>query len=137
MSDKLMQKLTAMSIPKATTATNSEEPDVVDDFGSFGWLRGVRERSLMLELRKSNGNILAVGYGWLEKVGFDPSEGITLHLTGQKVRIRGRNLNTELRPLVRLFEGIVRHQVPWIQEASPAAAMRAEKGETVVEAIEW
>ena len=61
-------------------------------------MRGVRDRAIMLELRRKNGNVLAIGYGWLERAEFDPSEGITLHLVGQKIRIKGRNLNDEARP---------------------------------------
>ena len=91
----------------------------------------------MLELRKKNGNVLAIGYGWLERVEFDPSEGITLHLVGQKIRIKGRNLNGAVRPDVRLFQGIARHKVAWIQEADGPTAMQAGKAATVIENIEW
>jgi len=37
---------------------------------------------------------------------------------------------------VRLFSGIVRHRVPWIQEADEPAAMAAGRGAVVVEGIE-
>ncbi len=33
-----------------------------DDLGSFGWLRGIRDRAIMLELRQKNGNVVAIGY---------------------------------------------------------------------------
>jgi hypothetical protein len=108
-----------------------------DDLGAFGWLRGTRERALMLELRRKNGHVLAVGYAWLEKAEFEPSDGIALHFVGQKVRLRGRNLNVELRPHVRLFDGIARHRVPWIREAGQGERLRATEGACVVEAIEW
>lgn len=108
-----------------------------DDLGAFGWLRGVRERALMLELRRKTGTVLAVGYGWLEKAEFDPSEGITLYIVGQKVSIQGRNLNSEVRPLVRLFEGITRQRVPWIREASQVEALAAPEGACLVESIKW
>jgi len=108
-----------------------------EDFGAFGWLRGSRERAVMLELRKKNGNIVAVGYSWIEKVEFDPSEGITLHLAGQQIKIRGRNLNADHGQRVRLFQGIARQRVPWIQEADQSAALRAGKLATVVEEIQW
>ncbi|HUY87562.1 MAG TPA: hypothetical protein VMV10_02390 [Pirellulales bacterium] len=72
----------------------------------------------------------------LERAEFDPSEGITLRFGPQKVKIAGRNLNGEVRPHVRLFAGIVRHRVPWIQEADQAAAMEAGRGATVVERVE-
>jgi hypothetical protein len=112
-------------------------PDASDDLISFGWLRGIRDRATMLELRKKNGNILAVGYGWLEKAEFDPSQGITLHVGGQTIRITGRNLNTEVRPNVRLFEGITRHRVSWLREAGEAQQMEADPATPIVDAIEW
>lgn len=100
-----------------------------------GW--GVRDRAVMLELRRKDGNILAVGYAWLDKAEFDPSVGIVLSLGGQKITIRGRNLNAEIRPEVRLFQGICRHRVPWIQEADEASFMEARGAGTLVEDIEW
>lgn len=112
------------------------EGDVVDDLGSFGWLRGIRERAIMLELRRRDGSITALGYGWLERADFDPSEGIILHFGGKSVKITGQNLNAESRPNVRLFSGIVRHRVPWVQEAGEAEAIQAPKGATVVEQLE-
>lgn len=103
-----------------------------DDFGAFGWLRGTKERAVMLELRKKTGAILAVGYSWIEFIEFDPSDGITLWIPGRKVRIQGRNLNMPAdpeRPNVRLFEGLTRHRVPWVQEleASTTALTSVEK----------
>ena len=91
----------------------------------------------MLELRKKNGNVVAIGYSWLERVEFDPSEGITLHVAGRKIRINGRNLNGEVRPNVRPFQGITWHKVPWIQEADEPSAFQAGKSATVVEEIDW
>src|SRR5258707_872219 len=93
------------------------ESEVTDDFGSFGWLRGIRERAIMLELRRRDGSIAALGYSWLERAEFDPSDGIVLYFGGRTVKIAGQNLNAESRPNVRLFSGIVRQRVPWIQEA--------------------
>ena len=113
------------------------EPDATDDLGSFGWLRGIRDRAVMLELRKKDGNIMAVGYGWLERAEFDPSEGITLWIAGCRIGIQGRNLNAEVRPSVRLFAGIVRHRVPWIQEADQVESMQASEKATMVEGIAW
>jgi len=116
---------------------NHAETDACDDLGAFGWLRGIRDRAVMLELRRKDGGIVAIGYGWLERVEFDPSEGITLSAGGQKIRIRGRNLNAEVRPSVRLFEGIARHRVPWVREADRNAGMQAGDRDTVVDVIEW
>lgn len=107
---------------------------VADDCGAFGQLRGIQSRALMLELRLRNGRIRAVGYGWLDRAEYDPAEGITLCVAGEKICIKGRNLNTEMRSL---FEGITRHKVLWIQEASRAEGMQADENEAVIEAIEW
>lgn len=137
MSDRILQKYTGRNGGEEAEATIPAEVDAVDDLGSMGWLRGIRDRALMLELRKKSGNIVAVGYGWIEKVEYDPSEGITLHALGQKIRIRGRNLNREVRPTIRLFEGLCRHRIPWIQETDHAALLKAEKSATVIESIEW
>jgi hypothetical protein len=115
---------------------DQEEADVTDDLVAFGWLRGIRDRALSLELRKKTGNIVAIGYGYIEKLEFDPSEGITLHALDQKIRIKGRNLNAEVRPSMRLFEGICRHKIPFIREADEPMEMRADGNATIVESIE-
>ncbi len=136
MSDKILQKYTGRIGDGTIGSAATDEGETADDLGAFGWLRG-RDRAIMLELRKSNGNIVAIGYSWLERVEFNPSEGITLHLAGRRIRIRGRNLNGEVRPNVRLFQGITRHRVAWIQEADGPAAMLVENGATLAESIEW
>ncbi len=116
---------------------DSIDAETTDNLGSFGWLRGIRDRAVMLELRRKDGNVLAVGYGWLEKVEFNPSDGITLSIVGQKIRIKGRNLNAEVRQSVRLFEGITRHRVPWLQEADEPDSLEADDKATVIDRIEW
>lgn len=132
MTDNLLHRYTGRAIEQFEPGD-----EACDDHAVFGWLRGTRDRSVMLELRKKNGNILAVGYAWLDRAEFDPSEGITLCLGGQKIIIRGRNLNAEVRPEVRLFQGICRHRVPWIQEADQVAFMKSQGEGTLVEEIKW
>ncbi len=137
MIDDLLGRYSGRESPGA--ANNNTQPDdaEIDDLGTFGFARGSRERAVMLELRKRDGNILAIGYGWIDKVAFDPSEGITLHMAGQTVRIKGRNLNAEAMPKVKLFEAIARHRVPWIQELGEELSLRAPKGMPVIDSIEW
>lgn len=119
-------------------ARASEQPEAdCADCRAFGWLRGVRDFARMLELRRRDGNIVAVDYARLERAEFNPSEGITLTVGGQTIRIRGRNLNAEVRPSVRLFEGITRHRVSFIREADRSAGLQAGERETLVDAIEW
>jgi len=116
--------------------TLANEADEMEDFGAFGWLRGARERAIMLELRKRDGNIVAIGYGWLERAEFDPSVGITLLVPGQRIVIRGRNLNAEVRPNVRLFEGITRQRVSWVREAGQWPADALDSAHVRVNGIE-
>lgn len=73
----------------------------------------------MLELRRRDGNITAIGYAWIERIDFDPSHGITIHALGQRIQITGVNLNAEVQPNRRLFEGLTRHRVSWIAETDP------------------
>lgn len=117
---------------------NTAEPEeMLEVTGVFGLLRGSRDRALMLEFRKKSGDIRAVSYAYLEHADFNPSEGITLRFGGQQVRIRGRNLNAEIRPNVRLFQSIVRHRISWIQEADQATILESGPQAVVVESIEW
>jgi hypothetical protein len=111
------------------------EGDSTDDLGAFGWLRGVQDRAVMLEIRHKDGRITARGYSWLQGADFDPSTGITLNFSGEKFSITGRNLNAEARPNIRLFAGILRHRVPWIQEADGAAMIQAAKDAVVIEEV--
>lgn len=126
---------------KYATRTDADDSSVVEleteDVGSFGFLRGIRDRCVMLELRKRGGNVLAISYSFVDRITFDPSEGIVISVGGPKVVIKGRNLNVEARPTVRLFEGLTRHRVPWIQEQSQADAMEAGEGVCVVEQVQW
>jgi hypothetical protein len=114
-----------------------EEPDEQpEDLVAFGWLRGSRERAAMLEIRLRDGSIDAFPYHLLERASFNPSEGITLKFTGQTVRLIGRNLNREVRPHLRLFLGLARHRIPWLQEADEPMVMTAPKDATVIERVE-
>ncbi len=127
-------KLAAPTV--AAPARGELDAGQTDDFGAFGWLRGVGDRALMLELRLKNGRIVAQGYAWLERIEFDPADGIVLTFAGRTVRIFGRRLNDEVRPLVRLFDGLLRHRVPWIVEAGRSSALGATAQAVVVERIE-
>lgn len=126
-----------LSSRDAAGASSTDAEPVPEDVGIFGWLRGIRDRAIMLELRKKDGSVRAVGYAWLEQVEFDPSGTITLSVAGQTIRLKGRNLNAEIRPGVRLFEGLTRHRVPWVREAEIGADMGASKQDTVIKLIEW
>lgn len=131
MSERILQKYVnrGTDAPPDAPAENGED---AESFGSFGFIRGVRDRAIALELRQKTGRILAVNYAFIGKFEFDPAIGITLHCGNQLIRIKGRNLNGEIRPNVRLFQGITRFRVPWIQEAERAISIQASKDAVVV-----
>lgn len=137
MIDKILDRYGGRDRGDGENDNEAREEYAVDDFGTFGFLRGSRERATMLELRKKDGSIRAVSYGYIDKADFDPSDGIVLHVSGQKITIKGRNLNVEVHPKVRLFEAVCRHRVPWLREADEPANLMAGDKDTVVESIEW
>lgn len=105
--------------------------------GCFGFLRGTRDRAPMLELRRKDGRIRAISYSWLQSADFDPSQGISLRVEGQTIRITGRNLNSGTHPDTRLFSAICRHRVLWIQEAAGPDSIEAGPDATLIDRIDW
>ncbi|QDT53876.1 hypothetical protein Pan44_19020 [Caulifigura coniformis] len=104
--------------PKGDVGTAPSDPEgAIDDHVAFGWLRGLRDRAIALELRRRNGNITALPYAYLQKIEFNPSQGLFLTFAGDRFKIEGRNLNAEVKPGVKLFEGLCRHKVTFIQES--------------------
>ncbi len=134
MTDSLIDRYTKRP---ATNGAPDEEHAAPEDLGCFGWLRGVRDRALMLELRKADGHILAVGYAWIERIELVPEEGIILHLPGRKVRIRGSGLNSDTGSPARLFDGLIRQRVPWVRESDRAEQLRQDYGPVIIESIAW
>ncbi len=136
MSDSLLDRLSRPVVKPPSMTVSSTEPDAgeLHDYGAFGWLS---DKAIMLELRKRDGSVRAYGYAWLQEVDLDPSKEIVLCLPGGKVRIIGRNLNAETKPNIRLFQGITRHKVLFIQEVDEVTSMNARDSDTVIERIEW
>jgi hypothetical protein len=130
----------ASSVLSPNGGAEFDDSEVADNFGAFGWLRGAKERAVMLELRKKTGAILAVGYSWIEFIEYEPSDGITLWIPGRKVRLQGRNLNAPAsadRPHVRLFEGLTRHRVPWVAVQEGLVGELAHDKKVTIERIDW
>lgn len=114
------------------------EPETLEaDMGCFGWLRGVRDRAISLELRKKDGHVLAIAYSWIERVEFVPESGVTLYLTSRKITIKGTGLLSEARPSIRLFDGIIRHRVPWVKESDRPTSLGADASAVLIDSIEW
>jgi hypothetical protein len=136
MKDSDILTLFASRVAAAQDNSKEEAAAIEDDLGPFGCLRGVRERAVMLQLRLRAGGVVALGYAWMQSVEFDASKGITLRFAGKTVTVRGRNLNAETRPNVRLVDELCCHRVAWIQEADEPAALKADHHAVVIEHIE-
>jgi hypothetical protein len=132
-----LQKYTSRLSDSGGEPAATSDAEGAEDLGVFGLLRGTRDRAEMLELRKKTGNIRAIGYGWIHKVDFDPSGGITLHAGDETIKIKGRNLNVVARQQISLLGGIIRHRVPWICESDHSTTLQADESAVLVEAIEW
>jgi len=115
----------------------SSDDQGAEDCGCWGFLRGTRDRAVMLELRKKDGSIRAVGYSWIEAVDFDIDNGIALYYRDAVIRIKGRNLTVPGRQQTSLLGALIRHRVPWIVESDQKATLQADKDIVVIEAIEW
>jgi hypothetical protein len=90
-----------------------------DECHAFGFLRGVRDRALFLELRFANGNRHALPYSWLGPALYNPSAGILLKFVGDNITlvlIEGSNLNSHVGGLNLFDRGILRNRVSWIRE---------------------
>jgi len=96
--------------------TPDEDVDTLEDCGSFGFLRGTRDRSLMIDFRYLSGSHDSFSYATLERVSYEPTEGMTLFFLGVQVQLIGRNLATAQASGVSLLEAIQRHRVPWIRQ---------------------
>lgn len=136
MVDELLKKYTERLHPDEEDAP-TRDLDAAEDLGCFGYLRSRRDRCPMLELRKRSGSCLAVPYSWIEAISFDPSTGIVIRAGVHKVEIKGKNLNADFGPTVRLFEGLTRHRVSWIQEASATMHSAYSTGSCIVESVSW
>jgi hypothetical protein len=112
-------------LSRRTGPSGDDDADAADDCGAFGYLRGVRDRALMLDLRLKSGDREAFPYTLLERIRFDMSEGITLQFSGVSVKIVGRNLATLLPNGVVLLDGLYRHRVPWITEGDELRAVKS------------
>lgn len=136
--ERYVRKPSETGHANGSTDSASADGEGAEDFGCFGFLRGVRDRALMLELRKKDGSTLAIAYAFIERIAYNPDapeDGITIHAAGQKIRIVGRNLDSATPAGVRLFGAIVRHRVPWIAESTQSASIASASGAVTVESI--
>lgn len=110
-----------------TEPTKSVDAEDVVDCGAFGWGRGLRDRSLMLEVRQRTGEIAIFSYAYLHPGFFDPSGSLILHFGAQKVVIQGENLKQEVQPNISLITCLARHRAIWIAESESSMILTGTK----------
>lgn len=111
--------------------TKSAETPEMEDCGAFGWLRGVRDRALMLELRQRTGEITLLNYAYLHPVFFSPAGELVLQFGAQKAVLRGEHLAQEVRPNITLLTCLARHRVTWIAESESSLTLTGTKVITI------
>lgn len=108
---------------------------------AFGYLRGLREQALNLELRFRDGNREWYPYSLIGPCRYNPSVGILLKFTGDVVTlvlIRGSNLDALVNHgTINLTDrGLQRHRILWIREMDEAELRRSAGGAPTIDRIE-
>lgn len=94
---------------KVTPTTNTTKEDIEESGSDFWGIERVANRhAIMLDLRLKGGLFYAFPYSYLTKIKFNPSEGIELFISGNHVKITGRNLN-------EIYIQLCKHRVSYIQ----------------------
>ena len=135
----LLSKMAARTAPPRPDAETRHAEEDEQQCPAFGYLRGVRERALLLECRFRDGNTEAFSYGWLGRVSYVASAGLLLRFSGDRlywVLIEGANLDRALADGVSLHrKGLLRHRVTWVREMSAEELRRAGPDAVTVEHI--
>ena len=108
---------------------------------AFGYLRGVRDRALALEVRLRNGNHEWFPYHLLGRWSYNPSVGLLLRFSGENttlVLVHGSNLAAPVNHgATNLTDrGIQRHRVTWIREMEQAELRAIGEKEPTIDRID-
>ena len=117
-----------------------EDADEESSCPAFGFLRGVQDRALALELRFQNGNSEFYPYSWLGPWQYNPSAGLLLKFTGDVVSlvlIRGSNLDATVNhSAVNLPHGLKRHRITFVREMDEAECRKIGEAGPTIDRIE-
>ena len=121
------EKMSALAKPELVYREDEEQSD---DSGSIFWgkERSSNRRAVMLDLRLKNGAYISLPYSYMTKVKFNPSIGLELYISGNYVKITGRNLH-------EMYNYLCRHRVTFIM-ANPNDKDTTEEQQTYVKDIE-
>jgi hypothetical protein len=138
-----LRKLSEPRPGKGTPGTDvalGESDEEEGQTAAFGFLRGIRDRALNIEFRRSaEGDAVSFPYSWLGPTRHHPSIGIQLLFAGSElylVMLRGRNLNAVVSGVSLYDRGILRHRVTWVRVSSSVESRTLPESACVVEQIE-
>lgn len=129
---------------RGLASLETEAGDQGSDQGScaaFGYVRGMTQRALAVELRLRNGTSETLPYNSLCSCRHDPSTGLLLKFTNGDVLtlvlILGSNLDAELpdRDINLTNRGLQRHKVTFIREMDEDEVVNAGEGEPTIDHI--
>ncbi len=108
---------------------------------AFGFLRGIRDRALAIQLRFRDGNSDWFEYSHLSSWRHNPSVGLLLRFTGDVVTlvlISGSNLDGLVSPhAINLTDrGLQRHRITWVREMDEDELRKAGEGQPTIDKIE-
>ncbi|HEY2787039.1 MAG TPA: hypothetical protein VGJ05_18910 [Fimbriiglobus sp.] len=132
-------KMAGRPLPNPRDSARADESED-ESCPAFGFLRGLRDRSLMLEFRLKNGNTEAFSYHLLSSIRYNPSVGLLLKFSGDVVTlvlIHGSNLDFVLKDrAVNLTDrGIYRHRVTFVREMNETELSRAGANQPTIDHI--
>lgn len=108
--------------------TDDEEQIEETNSKYWGVERSTNRRAVMLDLRCKGGEFVSLPYSYLTKIKFNPSDSLELYISGNYVKITGRNLH-------EIYNQLCRHRVTFI-EASISDLDTTEEDETYIKNIE-
>ncbi|MCA9217421.1 MAG: hypothetical protein KDB27_30340 [Planctomycetales bacterium] len=88
-----------------------------------------RPANALLDFWKSDGDQRSFAYSHLYDVEFKRSEGIILTFSEHQITVRGRRLD-------KIYQGLKRHRVVFVWEASTQEEFTAEEEATIVSEID-
>jgi hypothetical protein len=126
---------------RVLSSADDAAPSDEDSCPAFGYLRGLHDRALAVELRFRDGNRDYFPYSWLGPWHFNPSAGILLKFTGDAVTlvlIRGSNLDATVGgDAINLTDrGFQRHRISWVREMDEDELKQAGEGGPTIDRIE-
>ena len=92
----------------ATEAGEEAEFEPEQDYGAFTLVSADRQRKVAVEFRMLNGDRKSRTYAFLAGIDYNPSTGIVMDFSADKVTITGRNLGSLMDGLVPQRVGVVR-----------------------------